>query len=70
MGVKNCPWWIRWLHRRLRRIDRLTILRRLEQHAAVAHFDTPDFARFAWEQFKQEKGQEHWRCSCAIAEDP
>jgi hypothetical protein len=24
----------------------------------------------AWENFKQERGQEHWRCQCAREEQP
>ena len=59
--MRRCPWWIRWWHRRLRRIDVQVMAPLLRQ--AAANYPPGAFAR-AWAAFKTQPGQEHWRCEC------
>lgn len=67
--MKTCPWWIRWWHRRLRKFDERFLLTSLVK-ASLRYGDTADspIVTAAWEKFKSEEGQEHWRCRCAAAD--
>ncbi len=57
---KNCPWWMRWYRRRLRKIDDDLFLghlrRRVADRGAMKKVESV-FARMP--------GQEHWHCACA-----
>jgi hypothetical protein len=59
-GVVNCPWWTRWYHRRLRKMDVENIWWKINNGAR-----TTEEADRAWSLFKTMPGQEHWRCPCA-----
>jgi len=54
----NCPWWVRWYHRRLRRIDRQTVGQWMTKHA------NPVARDLAWKAFIEDRGQAHWHCAC------
>jgi len=54
-----CPWWLRGVHRRRRGADLEDMWRTL-----YARADTLEEARLAWEVFRAQDGQEHWRCPC------
>jgi hypothetical protein len=67
----KCHWWNRWWHRKLRKIDRREMMPALER--AAARYGPAEHAQevleIAWEGFKRDKGQEHWRCECALEEE-
>lgn len=54
----TCPWWIRWWHRRLRKLDALTVIQALVERAPPGKF-IPALLLF-WHL----PGQEHWLCAC------
>jgi hypothetical protein len=60
--VTACRWWVRWWHRRLRKIDALTVIQAMVERAP------PGKLLPALRLFWKMPGQEHWRCPCA-AED-
>lgn len=69
--MKNCPWYIRWWHRRLRRLDEKFMFRAIVAAAEQTRFAPmvkEQHIRAAWDMFKMGLGQEHWRCNCAIVE--
>mgnify|MGYP001561317358 CR=1 FL=1 len=57
----RCGWWNRWLHRRLRRIDREILLSMLMMRA-----ETTEKAEDAWALHLSMPGNEHWHCNCAV----
>ena len=59
----NCPWWIRWYHRRLRKIDLVTMGPAILAAVKLSRF-TDGEGDQGWEAFKAMQGQEHWRCEC------
>lgn len=65
----NCSWWVRWYHRRLRRMDRQVMGDSMMRAIARYRDPTPKetFAKM-WNQFICERGQEHWLCPCANRE--
>ena len=63
----TCAWWVRWWHRRLRRIDKQVMLSAIAL-AAADRGEGIDAIADAWELFKADRGQEHWRCACAKAD--
>lgn len=72
--VGNCPWWIRWYHRRCRRLDVQHMWPAIQRAAnrsgyvgAFSH-ELRQRAEQVWALFKSQPGQEHWRCRCAQRE--
>jgi len=69
---KKCGFLARWWHRRLRGIDRDTMLPAL-QHAAMIQLPLDPAKQHAlvdevWSTFIQSPGQEHWRCQCSVGD--
>lgn len=69
----NCPWYVRWWHRRLRRLDARFIFPALYQavgmrRPAASLTEIDAYVMRAWELHKELPGQEHWRCLCARRE--
>lgn len=56
----KCSWYSRWMHRRQRRIDLQFMLPALRLKAGSERV-----AQAAFDIFKKQTGQEHWRCECA-----
>jgi hypothetical protein len=73
----TCPWWKRWWHRRLRKIDRRALFPAILERAEWAATDSyrrfsnewrveRDFNYFAMlDKHANGLGQNHWRCACA-----
>ena len=69
--MKNCPWYARWWHRRLRKLQNYAVQRVLDgipgpgeatnnAYAAQLWFDS------AWiRAMKHAPGLDHWRCPCS-----
>lgn len=76
-ALATCPWWKRWFHSRLRKIDRRTLFSAIYFQAgqAAARKYTPfgnewrierDFNYYAMlDKHANGLGQDHWRCACA-----
>lgn len=60
---RDCRWWERWWHRRLREIDRRTML-----PAMLERVGSKQVAAMAFTFFTEQPGQEHWQCPCAVKE--
>ena len=56
----NCPWYIRWYHKRLRDIDRNTLFIELSRQSCDPRgiIQIIEYAKF-------QPGMEHWHCSCS-----
>ncbi len=67
--MKNCSWWKRFWHRRMRKMDRevmrASMVSAIERHNDPTPKETLDKI---WNQFIHEPGQEHWLCPCAARE--
>lgn len=59
-AVPPCSWWLRWYHRRLRRLDASTIIQLLVERAPDGKFLE------AVSMFWLMDGQDHWRCPCSV----
>ena len=55
--MKQCPWWARWRHQRLREKDRDWLKLLFEKERG----NTPGL----WALFLKQRGQAHWNCRCA-----
>ena len=61
--MKMCPWWIRWYHRRRRRLDEQVLIPRLVRSLAAMHH--PEIAYREWAAHRRSAA--HWQCRCAGA---
>lgn len=59
--MKNCGWFRRRMHARLRRIDMDAMFT-----AIVDRSTTVGDCIIAWEVFITMPGQGHWQCECAL----
>lgn len=67
----TCGWWIRWLHRNRRNMDRAFIFCPLAGMAAARHGEGPEADQetlAVWLVHCALPGQEHWSCACGRAE--
>lgn len=64
--MRNCRWWVRWYHQRLREADRRVMIPVLRRTAEAK--GRPGAFAGMWELFKAQPGQEHWHCGCAERE--
>ena len=63
----TCPFYVRWWHRRLRKLDRQVILSALLTHESRSPFRFSTASRL-WDGYRAQPGQEHWSCPCAKSE--
>lgn len=61
-AAEKCPWYARWWHARCRAIDESVMLPSIMDVAVASE----ERKLAAWELFKAQEGQEHWRCPCAL----
>lgn len=63
---KNCPWWIRWYHRRQRHIDETVLFPVIR--AGAVKYRNQALAEQAIIFHKSYIEDAHWRCACADLE--